>query len=69
MATRLDSSFARFDAAELRFCRYLNRSSRSSFVRQVFRSVGWLGDGWLWYALLLVLPRSTARTDCAQACT
>ena len=56
MATRLESSLARFDAAELRFCRYLNRSSRSSVVRQFFRIVSWLGDGWLWYALLLVLP-------------
>jgi undecaprenyl-diphosphatase len=56
MARRLDVAFARFDAAELRFCRYLNRSSRSSLVRESFRTVSWLGDGWLWYALLLVLP-------------
>jgi undecaprenyl-diphosphatase len=56
MALRLDLAFARFDAAELRFCRYLNRSSRSSLVRESFRAVSWLGDGWLWYALLLVLP-------------
>ena len=56
MAGRLPLAFARFDAAELRFCRYLNRSSRSSIVRESFRALSWLGNGWLWYALLLVLP-------------
>jgi undecaprenyl-diphosphatase len=49
-------TFARFDSAELKLCRYLNRSSRSSAVRQLFRAVSWLGDGWIWYALMLVLP-------------
>jgi undecaprenyl-diphosphatase len=49
-------AFARFDAAELKFCRYLNRSSRSSSVRQFFRAVSWLGDGWIWYALILAMP-------------
>jgi undecaprenyl-diphosphatase len=49
-------AFARFDAAELKFCRFLNRSSRSSSVRQLFRVVSWLGDGWIWYALILALP-------------
>ncbi len=56
MDRRLAMAFARFDAAELKFCRYLNRSSRSSAIRQGFRSVSWLGDGWIWYALLLALP-------------
>src|SRR5690349_18766157 len=49
-------AFARFDAAELKFCRYLNRSSRSSPVRQLFRAISWLGDGWIWYALILAMP-------------
>ena len=56
MDRRVALAFARFDRAELRFCRYLNRSSRSSLVRQLFRAVSWLGDGWIWYALLLALP-------------
>ena len=54
MARRL--AFERFDQAELRLCRYLNRSSSSTFVRQVFRAISWLGDGWIWYSLLLALP-------------
>jgi undecaprenyl-diphosphatase len=56
MGRRATLAFARFDAAELKFCRYLNRSSRSEWVRQPFRAVSWLGDGWIWYALILALP-------------
>jgi undecaprenyl-diphosphatase len=56
MDRRVALAFARFDAAELKFCRYLNLSSRSSAVRQLFRAVSWLGDGWLWYGLMLALP-------------
>jgi undecaprenyl-diphosphatase len=56
MDRRLAVAFARFDAAELKFCRYLNRSSRSSWVRETFRAISWLGDGWVWYAILLALP-------------
>ena len=56
MGRRPPLAFARFDAAELKFCRFLNRSSRSSSVRQLFRVVSWLGDGWIWYALILALP-------------
>lgn len=56
MDRRVAMAFARFDAAELKFCRYLNRSSRSSPVRQLFRAVSWLGDGWIWYGGILALP-------------
>jgi undecaprenyl-diphosphatase len=56
MARRLALAFERFDRAELRFCRYLNRSSNSAAVRRLFRAVSWLGDGWVWYALLAALP-------------
>ena len=56
MGRRATLAFARFDAAELKLCRYLNRSSRSSPVRRLFRAVSWLGDGWIWYALILALP-------------
>src|SRR5215204_3102744 len=56
MDRRVTLTFARFDAAELKFCRYLNRSIRSAAVRQLFRGVSWLGDGWIWYATMLALP-------------
>jgi undecaprenyl-diphosphatase len=56
MDRRVTLAFQRFDAAELKFCRLLNRSSRSSPIRQLFRAESWLGDGKIWYALLLTLP-------------
>jgi len=56
MAWRMAAAFERFDQAELRFCRYLNRSSGSASTRQLFSAVSWLGDGWAWYALILSLP-------------
>jgi undecaprenyl-diphosphatase len=56
MASRVAVAFERFDRAELRFCRYLNRSSGLASVRGSFRIVSWLGDGWLWYALIALLP-------------
>jgi undecaprenyl-diphosphatase len=56
MDRRVTMAFARFDAAELKFCRYLNRSSRRLGLRQLFRTASWLGDGWVWYAAILALP-------------
>jgi undecaprenyl-diphosphatase len=56
MARRMAVAFERFDRAELRLCRYLNRSSASVLIRPVFRAVSWLGDGWAWYALIASLP-------------
>lgn len=56
MAGRMALAFERFDRAELRVCRYLNRSSSSAGIRQLFRAVSWLGNGWIWYALILCLP-------------
>ena len=56
MDRRVALAFARFDEAELEICRYLNQSSRSSAVRQLFRAVSWLGDGWIWYAMMLAVP-------------
>mgnify|MGYP003575603461 CR=1 FL=1 len=56
MVRRMTSTFERFDRAELRFCRALNRSAGLASIRQLFRAVSWLGDGWFWYALMLGLP-------------
>jgi undecaprenyl-diphosphatase len=56
MDSRVALAFQRIDRAELRFCRYLNRPSDFVSIRALFRGVSWLGDGWLWYALICVLP-------------
>ena len=56
MGTRLATAFQHFDQAELRFCRYLNRPSGSQGLRAFFRGVSRLGDGWLWYAMIALMP-------------
>ena len=58
MSTRywIDSCIARVDAAEYGLCRRLNCGASSGAVRQVFRIASRLGDGIVWYALMLALP-------------
>ena len=46
----------RFDDAEYRLCRRLNRGVRHTWVRVFFMTASRLGDGVIWYALMLVLP-------------
>ena len=56
MGTKIATAFSHFDQAELRFCRYLNRPSGRSVPRTFFQAISVLGDGWLWYALILAAP-------------
>jgi undecaprenyl-diphosphatase len=56
MATRAASLFGRADALELRLCRRLNRGCHSPRVLDLFRIVSRLGDGIVWYLLLLMIP-------------
>lgn len=46
----------RFDAAEYRLCRSLNRGVEHTSVRVIFMTASRLGDGVIWYALMLALP-------------
>jgi undecaprenyl-diphosphatase len=55
MATHI-SLLERFDAAEYRFCRRLNRGVQHRSLRVFFRAVSRLGDGVIWYVLMAVLP-------------
>ena len=50
------SLLARFDAAEYRMCRRLNRGVSHTGVRVFFKTASRLGDGIVWYALMLALP-------------
>ncbi|HNR21675.1 MAG TPA: phosphatase PAP2 family protein [Steroidobacteraceae bacterium] len=47
---------ARFDVAEYRLCRRLNRGADLRPLRRLFVGASRLGDGMAWYALLLALP-------------
>jgi undecaprenyl-diphosphatase len=44
------------DAAEYGLCRRLNRGASLPLPRRIFQVASRLGDGVLWYALLLALP-------------
>jgi undecaprenyl-diphosphatase len=47
---------ARFDGTEYRLCRGLNRTAARVWFRKVMRVSSRLGDGLLWYGLLVALP-------------
>jgi undecaprenyl-diphosphatase len=55
MATQI-SLLERFDAAEYRFCRRLNRGVHHRAVRMFFKAASRLGDGVVWYVLMAALP-------------
>ena len=55
-AGTLSTFVARVDAAEFGICRSLNALSRRPPVRRAFQLISRLGDGVIWYALLLALP-------------
>jgi undecaprenyl-diphosphatase len=55
-AGTLSTFVARVDAAEFGLCRTLNALSGRPPVRRLFQVVSRLGNGAIWYALLLVLP-------------
>lgn len=53
---RAQTIMARFDVAEYRLCRRLNRSARWPWARLTLRVASRLGDGILWYVLVGLLP-------------
>ena len=53
---RVSRFFSQVDQAEFALCRSINRSLRFRPVLTLFKVVSRLGDGWLWYALILSLP-------------
>ena len=54
--TRAQMIMARFDMAEYRLCRGLNRGAHLAAVRVLFQAASRLGDGVVWYVLILSLP-------------
>ena len=55
-ATGFSTLLARIDAAEYGLCRTLNRGAALAVPRRILRVASRLGDGLLWYALILTLP-------------
>lgn len=57
MATgRVARWFERVDQREYVWCQLINQALRSSRLYHYFRWVSRLGDGWVWYALIMALP-------------
>lgn len=48
--------FARVDAAEYRICRRLNHGAAFPVPRRIFQLASRLGDGLVWYVLIIALP-------------
>jgi len=61
-ATGINTVIARFDAAEYGLCRKLNRGASFALPRRIFQIASWLGNGIVWYALILALPLLFGRT-------
>ena len=55
-SSSMGSLLARFDLAEYRLCRRLNRGVEHTAIRVYFMAASRLGDGVIWYALMLALP-------------
>jgi undecaprenyl-diphosphatase len=55
-APGLNALMARIDAAEYGLCRTLNRGAAFAIPRTVFRVASRLGDGIVWYLLIVTLP-------------
>jgi len=53
---------ARFDSAEYRLCRGLNRGACLPWARVVFQAASRLGDGLIWYVLIPALPLMYGQT-------
>lgn len=53
---RAQIMLARFDDAEYRVCRGLNRAATQPWVRATMQVASRLGDGVLWYVMLGMLP-------------
>jgi len=57
-----DSTFASIDLLEYRLCVLIHRAAKWTAVRYIFQWVSRLGDGPIWYAMLLALPLFSGRT-------
>jgi undecaprenyl-diphosphatase len=55
-ATGTNTFMARIDAAEYGLCMRLNRVAQRPLPRRVFQVASRLGDGVVWYVLILALP-------------
>ncbi len=53
--SRLDATLGRVQRCDEWLCLWMNGATRHAPLRQAFRAVSWLGDGILWYGLMLAM--------------
>ena len=53
--SRLDATLGRVQRCDERLCVWMNGASRHALLLHALRAVSWLGDGVVWYALMLGL--------------
>lgn len=53
--SRLDATLGRAQRCDEWLCIWMNGASRYATVLHAFRAISWLGDGIIWYALMLGL--------------
>lgn len=53
--SRLDATLGRVQRCDEWLCIWMNGASRHAPLLQAFRAISWLGDGIVWYALMLAL--------------
>jgi len=56
LTTRHERFFGWADTVEYHFCSRVNRVCNHNAIRQTFRLISRIGDGMVWYALMLALP-------------
>jgi len=60
-------AFAAIDGLEYRLCRWIHRAGHYRPVRSLFAGVSRLGDGLIWYTLLLILPVAAGKAGLVAA--
>lgn len=53
--SRLDATIGRVQRLDEWLCVWLNAGARHAPLRRAFRAISWLGDGILWYGLMLAM--------------
>jgi undecaprenyl-diphosphatase len=56
MSKSLTATWLTLDARERRWCVYFNRTARKRGIARLFSVISRLGDGVVWYCMMLVLP-------------
>lgn len=60
-------AFAAIDVLEYRLCRWIHRAGQYRPLRRLFAGVSRLGDGVIWYTLLLILPLAAGKAGLVAA--